>query len=78
VVGKFSATSISEREEGSQCTSKERLPPPLSEGQTPPLWLKLPPANRHRLLWLLSRLLERRLAEPAATLPKEVEGHDPG
>ncbi len=77
VVGKLSATSTSEREEGSKCTSKERLPPPLSEGRTPLLWPKLPPANRHRLLWLLSRLLERRLQEPA-TLPKEVEGDDPG
>jgi hypothetical protein len=27
VVGKLSATSTSEREEGSRCTSKERLPP---------------------------------------------------
>src|SRR5215207_16433 len=53
-------------------------PPPLSEGQPPPLWPKLPPANRHRLLWLLSRLLERRLEGSTATPTREVrEGHDP-
>jgi hypothetical protein len=79
VVGKLSATSASEREEGSRCTSKERFPPPLSEGQPPPLWPKLPLANRHRLLWLLSRLLERRL-EGVATPEEEEEVHrnDPG
>jgi hypothetical protein len=55
-------------------------PPPLSEGQPPPLWPKLPLANRHRLLWLLSRLLERRLEGVATPEEEEEEVHrnDPG
>lgn len=37
------------------------VPPPSLSGQSPPLWTQLPQPNRHRLLWLLSQLLERQL-----------------
>jgi hypothetical protein len=44
----------------------------------PPLWPKLPPDKRHRLLWLLSKLLERRLEVTTTLSPKKrgEEGHD--
>jgi hypothetical protein len=35
----------------------------------------LPPANRDRLLWLLSQVLERQLT---ADLPRGEEDHDDG
>ena len=42
------------------------VPPSLS-GQPPSLWTQLPQPNRHRLLWLLSQLLERQLLLAAAS-----------
>lgn len=43
---------------------------------TPPAsrWERMPPAQRQRLLWLLSQLLTRHLALVAA--PREEDGHD--
>lgn len=40
-------------------------PPPLSR-ETAPLWVKLPPPNRRRLVALLSKLLERQMAMEAS------------
>jgi hypothetical protein len=34
----------------------------------------MPPANRQRLLWLLSQLLKRQLEQPAGQ--REEDGHD--
>ncbi len=44
-------------------------PPPASRPAIGP-WADLPQANRQRLLWLLSHLLERQL-EPSLTPSKE-------
>jgi hypothetical protein len=38
----------------------------LSGVEPAPLWRRLPPTNRKRLLWLMSQLLERRLAQSTA------------
>ncbi len=48
------------------------VPPSLS-GQPLSLWTQLPQPNRHRLLWLLSQLLERQLLLGAAIYE---EGND--
>jgi hypothetical protein len=37
-------------------------------------WQRLPPANRRRLVWLLSQLLQRQLERRAAW--REEGGHD--
>jgi hypothetical protein len=37
------------------------------------LWLRLPLANRHRLLWLLGQLLEHQLVESETTWE---DGHE--
>jgi hypothetical protein len=37
-------------------------------------WERMPPANRQRLLWLLSQLLKRQLEQPAGQ--REEDGHD--
>ena len=36
-------------------------PPPVGRSELLVLWERLPPANRQRLLWLLSQLLEHQL-----------------
>ncbi len=46
-------------------------PPPSLSGQSPSLWTQLPQPNRHRLLWLLSQLLERQLL-PVAAISEEA------
>jgi hypothetical protein len=40
-------------------------PPPLGRHESTHVWVKLPAANRQRLMWLLSQLLERQLINPA-------------
>jgi len=48
-------------------------PPPCSvEGSS--RWIQLPPANRRRLVWVLSQLLERQLSAPRAD--EQEGGHD--
>ena len=44
--------------------------PPRTSRPKSTLWEQFPQANRQRLLWLLSRLLERQL-EPSSVLGKE-------
>ena len=48
--------------------------PPLTSRPPGTLWEQFPQANRQRLLWLLSRLLERQL-DPRSALGKE-DGND--
>ena len=62
-------------EEGQRCPTQKRLPPSLSGAEPAPLWCLLPPANRKRLLWLMSQLLERRLAQSAAA--REEKSDEP-
>jgi hypothetical protein len=38
-------------------------PPSLSNTELAPLWSRLPPDNRERLLWLMSHLLELQLTQ---------------
>lgn len=38
------------------------VPPATTDAAPLLLWMHLPPANRRRLLWLLSQLLERQIA----------------
>ena len=52
-----------------QSLSQHGSPPPISR-QALSQWADLPQANRQRLLWLLSHLLERQL-EPSSALGKE-------
>jgi hypothetical protein len=54
--------------------SRTRLRAP---GLRPPLtlWERLPAANHHRLLWLLTQLLERQL--PLPPLPPEEVRDEP-
>lgn len=40
---------------------RRHLSPPPVVGQALALWVRLPPLNRKRLLWMLSQLLERQL-----------------
>jgi hypothetical protein len=40
-------------------------PPPVGHSELLVLWQRLPPANRQRLLWLLSQLLEHQLPASA-------------
>jgi len=62
-------------EEGQRCPREKRLPPYLSSAEPAPLWRRLPPTNRKRLLWLMSQLLERQLAQntPAQEQSDESE-----
>lgn len=52
-----------------QSLTQHDSPPPNSR-QAISLWEDLPQANRQRLLWLLSHLLERQL-EQSSTASKE-------
>jgi hypothetical protein len=52
-----------------QSLTQHGSPPPLSRQAISP-WEDLPQANRQRLLWLLSHLLERQL-EPSSVPGKE-------
>ena len=52
-----------------QSLTQHGSPPPISR-QAISQWEDLPQANRQRLLWLLSHLLERQL-EPSSALGKE-------
>jgi hypothetical protein len=52
-----------------QSLTQHGSPPPACR-QTISLWEDLPQANRQRLLWLLSHLLERQL-EPSSAPDKE-------
>jgi acyl-CoA reductase-like NAD-dependent aldehyde dehydrogenase len=45
----------------------------LSGAEPAPLWRRLPPTNRKRLLWLMSQLLERRLAQTTAAREEESD-----
>jgi hypothetical protein len=53
-------------EEGQRCPREKRLPPV-------PERRRLPPTNRKRLLWLMSQLLERQLAQSTAVEEKSDE-----
>ena len=58
-----------------QSLTQHGSPPPNSR-LVIGLWVDLPQANRQRLLWLLSHLLERQL-EPSLAPGKEVaDEHD--
>ncbi len=60
-----------------QSLTQHNSPPPNSRPVVGP-WVDLPQANRQRLLWLLSHLLERQL-EPSLAPGKEVaDEHDDG
>jgi len=48
--------------------------PPLASRQAISQWERLPQANRQRLLWLLSHLLERQLERSSA--PSREDGDD--
>ena len=63
MVEKFQAIHAAPRDGGeSPCPTKLPLwSPPSLSGQPVSLWTQLPHPNRHRLLWLLSQLLERQL-----------------
>jgi hypothetical protein len=52
-------------------------PPPARAGRSS-RWDQLPPVNRHRLLSLLGRLVERQLSQTASLLPtgREEAEHD--
>ena len=50
--------------------------PPCLSGQPPPLWTQLPQPNRHRLLWLLSQLLERQLMLGASNYEESNDESD--
>ena len=75
VVEKVQASHAAPRDGGeSQCPTKPPLlSPPSLSGQPLSLWTQLPQPNRHRLLWLLSQLLERQLLLGAAIYE---EGND--
>ena len=59
-------------EKGNVCAPTSS-PPPIARSEIAQLWLRLPLANRHRLLWLLGQLLEHRLAESDTTWE---DGHE--
>jgi hypothetical protein len=52
-----------------QSLTQHSSPPPVCRLTSSP-WEDLPQANRQRLLWLLSHLLERQL-EPGSSTEKE-------
>ena len=61
--------AIAEKLQHQLCEEKGKVcaptspPPPIGRSEMAQLWLRLPLANRHRLLWLLGQLLERQLVE---------------
>ena len=62
VVDKLQSQAVEEK--GNLCRPPSS-PPPLGSYEITHLWVKLPAANRQRLMWLLSQLLERQLINPA-------------
>jgi hypothetical protein len=52
-------------EKGSLCQPMSS-PPPIGYNELSQLWMRLPTANRQRLLWLLSQLLEHQLSAAGA------------
>jgi hypothetical protein len=58
VVEKFQTQTIEET--GALCQATP-FPPPVGLSELLVLWERVPPANRHRLLWLLSQLREHHL-----------------
>jgi hypothetical protein len=63
VVEKFRPQA--EQEQGS-IGQPPSSPPPLGRGELIQVWMRLPAANRQRLLWLLSQLREHQLRAAAA------------
>ena len=63
VVEKFRPQAA--EEQGSVCPPTSSPPPPLGHSELIQWWMKLPDANRQRLLWLLSQLLEHQLSAAA-------------
>ena len=59
VVERFQTQTLEEK--GALCPHPHPSPPTLGHSELLVLWERLPPANRHRLLWLLSQLLEHQL-----------------
>jgi hypothetical protein len=53
----------------------EQFPPPL-EKKSPPTWEELPPANRRRLVALVGKLLESRMATQASGATASWEESD--
>jgi hypothetical protein len=66
VVAKFRPQAVEEK--GHVCRPLSS-PPPIGPSELIQLWMRLPAANRQRLLWLLSQLLEHQL--PAFSATKE-------
>ena len=65
-----------EPQERAACLT-EQFPPPL-ERKSPPTWEELPLPNRRRLVALLGKLLERRMATQASgatTSWEKGDGH---
>ena len=58
--GQFKPHSVRKAVSHVQSLTQHGSPPPISR-QALSQWEDLPQANRHRLLWLLSHLLERQL-----------------
>jgi hypothetical protein len=63
VVEKSRSQAVEEQGSGCRPTSS---PPPLGPSELIQVWRRLPAPNRHRLLWLLSQLLEHQLRAAAA------------
>jgi hypothetical protein len=63
VVDKFRPQAVEEK--GRVCRPLSS-PPPIEPSELIQLWMRLPAANRQRLLWLLSQLLEHQLSAAAA------------
>jgi predicted Fe-S protein YdhL (DUF1289 family) len=60
-----------------QSLTEHSSPPPVSK-QEISRWEDLPRANRQRLLWLLSRLLERQLEQSLAPGKEDGDERDAG
>jgi hypothetical protein len=58
-----------------QSLTQHGSPPPTSRQVISP-WEQLPQANRQRLLWLLSHLLERQLEQSLAPRRKDGDEFD--
>jgi hypothetical protein len=58
-----------------QSLSQHGSPPPACRSTSRP-WEDLPQANRQRLLWLLSHLLERQLELSSATEKEDGDERD--
>ena len=63
VVHKFRPQAVEAK--GSICRPTPS-PPSIGHSELIQLWMRLPAANRQRLLWLLSQLLEHQLSAAAA------------